>query len=125
MHRVRKTFLPIAIFAGFVLFYICLLNSVGSVFRLGDIGHKVIVLPGIVLWLAIVEPVYCFAYGKEVRDDKLKLLFVVYNILVQSLIIPLMMREMDDTAWGIHLLWVALWTVLPVIFRKKKKDESA
>lgn len=124
MNRGRKFFLPIAIFAGFVLFYIILLNSKGPLFNLGDIGEKFIVLPGIVLWLAVVEPLYCYSYGKEVRDDKLKILFVVYNILVQALIIPLMMRELDYTACGIHLLWVALWTVLPVIFRKKKKDEN-
>ena len=124
MKRVRKFLLPIAIFAGFIVFYICLLNSMGPLFNLGDIGEKFIVLPGLVLWLVVVEPLYCYSYGKEVRDDKLKILFVVYNVLVQTLSVPLMMRELDYTACGIHLLWVALWTVLPVIFRKKKKDEN-
>ena len=120
MNRGRKFFLPIAIFAGFVLFYICLLSSVGMLFNLGDIGEKFIVLPGIVLWLAVVEPLYCYSYGKEVRDDKLKILFVVYNILVQALSVPLMMHRIDYVVCGSYLLWVALWTVAPLIFRKKK-----
>ncbi len=90
----------------------------------GGIGIAALV---VFVWILIAIPIYCYFYRKLVRNERLKLLFALYNPLVISCsyTLPFLISSGGDDIVIISqiaivlFIWVATWSFEPSVTQSK------
>ena len=93
-----------------------------------DLGGAIlatVIYGSLILFVFLLAvPVYCVLYRlKILQHEKKKPLFAFYNALVLTLayLLPFCMEEETYTYGALLFVWVLLWSLLPLLFRKKRK----
>lgn len=128
MNKAAKYLAPITFALSCLLSY----GLVAFLFtRVSDLGGAIlatVIYGALILFVFLLAvPVYCFLYGlKILRQETKKPLFALYNTLVLTLayLLPFCMEEETYTYSALLFVWALLWSLLPLLFRKKENSKK-
>ncbi len=124
--KVKKYIYPLI----FSVIYSCMFLAIEYfmyAMRLG-MGGIAVLAYSIIVFVAIIVPIYCFIYGKRtLLNERKKYLFAIYNasVITCFYILPFF-RESETYIYAFALfIWAVIWTTLPLlIFRNRANKQN-
>ena len=119
MKKAKKFIYPFVFSAAFLSLYFAFVFIITQFidFPHGSYAPAALAVLFTFAWLLIALPIYCIRYSKIIVDEKLKLLFSIYNslLIIVSHILPF-------NVWGewrilAHfVLWVLFWNIIVLVW---------
>lgn len=134
MKKYKKFIYPFILSLCFFVVYMIVAIVLNLVLPSDDYAGLAYAGIALLIWVAIILPIYCYKYGKMILQEKHKRLFGFYNPLVVTLchtgpfLFPAISGSDFGVIFGITVglfIWTAMWTFAPLSSIQEQDDNHS
>lgn len=125
--KIKKVLYPFVFSALFPILYFSFIFLIGTFipFPHGSYAPAALAVLFTLAWLIFALPIWCIKYSKMIINEKLKLFFSAYNVLliIVTHILPFNIRS-EMWVFYYFVIWVLFWNTAPLVFRLACRKNS-